>query len=76
MSGVIIMSDKNKILYIRCSEEVYRKFRVMFAYSGVKNYEEFLSRLLDIYDVLSNRYDEKKIDVILDYLNGRAIIVR
>ena len=67
---------KPTTLYIRCYEETKDRFKLLFTMSKCKDYEIFLNKLLDIYELLMEKYGVKKIDLVLDYLRGYAIIVR
>ena len=41
---------KSKVIYIRCTPETFRRFRVFVAEKGFKNYEEALNYLLEHYE--------------------------
>ena len=68
---------KPEMLYIRCGRDTKYRFRVLRAVSGARDSEEFLNKLMDIYEELMQRYEVKKIDLVLAFLRGRgAIVVR
>lgn len=67
---------KQEVLCIRCSRETKTRFRVDSILSEARDKEDFLNKLLDIYELLARKYGVKKIDLILDYLGGEAIVVR
>ena len=81
MLGVISVIrgvDKTKVIYIRCKPETYKRMRVLFSVSGEKNYEEFLDKLLRIYDRLRKQTGIDSLDQILDrldYYDFKAIVV-
>lgn len=75
MSGVLSMYDKTEIIYIRCTQELKERMKILFAYSGEKNYADFLSKLLDLYEILMNKTGHKKINDIIQSLNYRVIVV-
>lgn len=70
--------DKTKVIFIRCRPETYKRMRVLFSISGERNYEEFLDKLLRIYDKLRKKTGLDSLDQILDrldYYGFEAIVV-
>ena len=67
---------KREILCIRCNKETKTRFRIDYILSEARDQDEFVNKLLDIYEILCEKYGVKKIDSILDYLRGYAIVVR
>ena len=41
------VSEKKKVLYVRCSEKTFRRFRSLAATLGFTNHEKFLIYLID-----------------------------
>lgn len=75
MLSVISMQSKTEVIYIRCSKELKDRMRILFATSGEKNYADFLDKLLTIYEMLMNKFNEKKIVDIIKSLNYKYILV-
>ena len=49
-------STKDRVIFIRCSEETYRSWRVFTAKEGFKDYEKALKALMDVYEWVKKRY--------------------
>lgn len=70
--------DKTKVIYIRCKPETYKRMRILFSVSGERNYEDFLDKLLKIYDRLRRKTGLDSLDELLDrlgYYDFEAVVV-
>jgi len=70
--------EKSRVIYIRCTPETYRRMRVLFSISGEKSYEDFLDKLLEIYDRLRKKLGYDSLDQILgrlEYYGFEAVVV-
>jgi len=45
-------SQKDSVIYIRCSRETFRQWRVFVAEEGFSDYEEALKKLMEAYRLL------------------------
>lgn len=64
-------------LIIRLSgdEELGERFRELQARSRTKNYREFIRGLLDLYEILSERYKEKDIAKLVLRVKHGVVVV-
>jgi len=70
------VTEKPARIVIRCSKETHDRFHSLKHLSGHRDSEEFLNRLLDLYECLKEMYVEKKIDRIKDMVCTKPVIVR
>jgi len=75
MSGMIVMTDKTEIIYIRCNRDLKEKMRLLFVISGEKNYADFLEKLLYLYEKLMDRTGYKKISDVIKSMDYEYVLV-
>jgi len=66
--------DRRIIVYV--NQENLQRWRHSFLDMGVKNYEEALMLLLDVYEILSKQFGTKNLKEIIKKLNEFVSIVR
>jgi len=47
----MVRQKKDKVIYIRCSEKTFRRWRMFVAKYGVEDYERALNMLLDNFGI-------------------------
>lgn len=56
-----IKPPRDQRIVIYCTEETKKRWKTLFVSMKVRNYEEALNRLLDLYEILSKAMKEKRL---------------